>query len=61
MPGALRAPIAVQTGCPADLSRRTANPTYTLTIHPHPPLAEAFAFASEMLAGTVTDIYYKKP
>ena len=32
-----------------------------LSIHPHPTLAETFAFASEMLAGTVTDIYYKKP
>jgi dihydrolipoamide dehydrogenase len=32
-----------------------------LTIHPHPTLAETFAFASEMLAGTVTDIFYKKP
>lgn len=32
-----------------------------LSIHPHPTLAETFAFASEMLAGTVTDIFYKKP
>jgi dihydrolipoamide dehydrogenase len=32
-----------------------------LTIHPHPTLAETFAFAAEMLAGTVTDLYYKKP
>lgn len=31
-----------------------------LTIHPHPTLSETFAFAAEMLAGTVTDLYVKK-
>jgi len=31
-----------------------------LTIHPHPTLSETFAFAAEMLTGTITDLYVKK-
>lgn len=31
-----------------------------LTIHPHPTLSETFAFASEVVAGTVTDLYIGK-
>jgi dihydrolipoamide dehydrogenase len=31
-----------------------------LTIHPHPVLAETFAFAAEMIEGTITDLYVKK-
>jgi dihydrolipoamide dehydrogenase len=31
-----------------------------LTIHPHPTLSETFAFAAEMVEGTVTDLYVKK-
>ena len=31
-----------------------------LTIHPHPTLSETFAFAAEMITGTITDIYVKK-
>lgn len=31
-----------------------------LTIHPHPTLSETFAFAAEMITGTITDIYIKK-
>ncbi|TAN50422.1 MAG: dihydrolipoyl dehydrogenase [Methylococcaceae bacterium] len=31
-----------------------------LTIHPHPTLSETFAFAAEMVTGTVTDFYLKK-
>lgn len=32
----------------------------SLTIHPHPMLAETFAFAAEMINGTITDLYVKK-
>jgi dihydrolipoamide dehydrogenase len=32
-----------------------------LTIHPHPTLSETFAFAAEMIEGTITDLYIKKP
>lgn len=31
-----------------------------LTIHAHPTLSETFAFAAEMLHGTITDLYLKK-
>ncbi len=31
-----------------------------LTIHPHPTLSETFAFASEIVAGTITDLYLGK-
>jgi len=31
-----------------------------LTIHPHPTLSETFAFAAEMITGTITDLYIKK-
>ncbi len=30
------------------------------TIHPHPTLSETFAFAAEMITGSITDIYVKK-
>ncbi|MEY3190817.1 MAG: dihydrolipoyl dehydrogenase [Pseudomonadota bacterium] len=32
----------------------------SLTIHPHPTLAETFGFAAEMITGTITDLYIKK-
>ncbi|AEG02797.1 dihydrolipoyl dehydrogenase [Methylomonas methanica] len=32
----------------------------SLTIHPHPTLSETFAFAAEMIEGTITDLYVKK-
>ncbi len=31
-----------------------------LTIHPHPTLSETFAFAAEMISGSITDLYIKK-
>lgn len=31
-----------------------------LTIHPHPTLSETFAFAAEMVTGSITDLYVKK-
>ena len=31
-----------------------------LTIHPHPTLSETFAFAAEMIEGTITDMVMKK-
>lgn len=31
-----------------------------LTIHPHPTLSETFAFAAEMIEGSITDLYMKK-
>lgn len=31
-----------------------------LTIHAHPTLSETFAFAAEMITGTITDLYVKK-
>ncbi len=31
-----------------------------LTIHAHPTLSETFAFAAEMVEGTITDLYVKK-
>ncbi len=31
-----------------------------LTIHAHPTLSETFAFAAEMISGTITDLYIKK-
>jgi len=32
----------------------------SLTIHPHPTLSETFAFAAEMIEGSITDILLKK-
>lgn len=32
----------------------------SLSIHPHPTLSETFAFAAEMIEGTITDLYVKK-
>jgi dihydrolipoamide dehydrogenase len=32
----------------------------SLSIHPHPTLSETFAFAAEMITGTITDLYVKK-
>ncbi|MEQ1528529.1 MAG: dihydrolipoyl dehydrogenase [Methylococcales bacterium] len=32
----------------------------SLSIHPHPTLSETFAFAAEMITGTITDLYIKK-
>ncbi len=31
-----------------------------LTVHAHPTLSETFAFAAEMVTGTITDLYVKK-
>ncbi len=31
-----------------------------LTIHPHPSLSETFAFASEVVTGSITDLFIKK-
>jgi len=31
-----------------------------LSIHPHPTLSETFAFAAEMVTGSITDLYVKK-
>ena len=31
-----------------------------LSIHPHPTLSETFAFAAEMVEGSITDLYIKK-
>ncbi|MGZ4992910.1 MAG: dihydrolipoyl dehydrogenase [Methylobacter sp.] len=31
-----------------------------LTVHPHPSLSETFAFAAEMITGSITDLYIKK-
>jgi dihydrolipoamide dehydrogenase len=31
-----------------------------LTIHPHPTLSETVAFAAELAAGTITDLYAPK-
>lgn len=31
----------------------------SLTIHAHPTLSETFAFAAEMIEGTITDLYVK--
>ncbi|MFO1418522.1 MAG: dihydrolipoyl dehydrogenase [Methylotetracoccus sp.] len=32
----------------------------SLTIHPHPTLSETFAFAAEMIEGSITDLYVPK-
>ena len=32
----------------------------SLSIHPHPTLSETFAFAAEMITGSITDLYVKK-
>jgi len=31
-----------------------------LTVHPHPSLSETFAFAAEVVTGSITDLYIKK-
>jgi len=31
-----------------------------LTVHPHPTLSETFAFAAEMIDGSITDLYINK-
>ncbi|QSA96876.1 dihydrolipoyl dehydrogenase [Methylococcus sp. EFPC2] len=31
-----------------------------LSVHPHPTLSETFAFAAEMIEGSITDLYIKK-
>jgi len=44
--------LAIEMACTAeDLS---------LTIHPHPTLAESIMLASEMFEGTITDLYVPK-
>lgn len=43
------AALAIEMGCDAE--------DIALTIHPHPTLSETIAFAAEVVAGTVTDIY----
>jgi dihydrolipoamide dehydrogenase len=44
--------LALEMGADAD--------DISLTIHPHPTLSETFAFAAEMINGTITDLYVKK-
>ncbi len=44
--------LALEMGADAD--------DISLTIHPHPVLSETFAFAAEMINGTITDLYVKK-
>jgi dihydrolipoamide dehydrogenase len=44
--------LALEMGADAD--------DVSLTIHPHPTLSETFAFATEMINGTITDLYIKK-
>src|SRR5690606_24158397 len=41
--------LAIEMGCDAE--------DIGLTVHPHPTLSETVAFAAEVAAGTVTDIY----
>jgi dihydrolipoamide dehydrogenase len=41
--------LAIEMGCDAE--------DISLTVHPHPTLSETVAFAAEVAAGTVTDIY----
>ena len=44
--------LAIEMGCDAE--------DIALTVHPHPTLSETIAFAAEVAAGTVTDIYVPK-
>lgn len=44
--------LALEMGADAD--------DISLTVHPHPVLSETFAFAAEMINGTITDLYLKK-
>jgi len=46
------AALAIEMGCDAE--------DIGLTIHPHPTLSETIAFAAEVAAGTVTDLYIPK-
>src|SRR5690606_30621033 len=46
------AALAIEMGCDAE--------DISLTIHPHPTLSETVAFAAEVAAGTVTDLYVPK-
>ncbi|MFO7288223.1 MAG: FAD-dependent oxidoreductase, partial [Gammaproteobacteria bacterium] len=46
------AALAIEMGCDAE--------DIGLTIHPHPTLSETIAFAAEVAAGTVTDLYVPK-
>ncbi|MDH3376415.1 MAG: dihydrolipoyl dehydrogenase [Gammaproteobacteria bacterium] len=45
--------LAIEMGCDAE--------DIGLTVHPHPTLSETVAFAAEMFAGTITDLYLPKP
>ena len=44
--------LAIEMGCDAE--------DIGLTIHPHPTLSETLAFASEVVEGTITDLYIPK-
>ncbi len=44
--------LALEMGADAD--------DISLTVHAHPMLSETFAFAAEMINGTITDLYVKK-
>jgi dihydrolipoyl dehydrogenase len=44
--------LAIEMGCDAE--------DIGLTVHPHPTLSETVAFAAEVVAGTVTDLYIPK-
>ncbi|HEX6995380.1 MAG TPA: dihydrolipoyl dehydrogenase [Gammaproteobacteria bacterium] len=46
------AALAIEMGCDAE--------DIGLTVHPHPTLSETIAFAAEVAAGTVTDLYIPK-
>ena len=46
------AALAIEMGCDAE--------DIGLTVHPHPTLSETIAFAAEVAAGTVTDLYVPK-
>ncbi len=46
------AALAIEMGCDAE--------DIGLTVHPHPTLSETVAFAAEVVAGTVTDLYVPK-
>ena len=46
------AALAIEMGCDAE--------DIGLTVHPHPTLSETLAFAAEVAAGTITDLYIPK-
>ncbi len=46
------ATLAIEMGADAE--------DISLTIHPHPTLAETLGFAAEMFEGTITDLYAPK-